>query len=375
MNTKGKAAQNSPASSTILRVGLLAWALFMTPSHASAQGACLKSAPQPSECFVHYEPHPGETFWPRNGACTCVANPSGYQDCWVPNPVCAPAPTKKCPWCGGAPIDFASGDTYLTQVDIKVPGLGGGLSLQRSWHSVWPQGNGAPMAWQSTLPVGMFGPGWTSNFEDNIYLGNDGYMKRSQGDGNVYSFGFSGVVDGSSQFTVAGQSAKNTVLTEAPSNWTLTQPNGDQELFDGTSGKILSITDRNGNVTRLTYDASFRLVTVTDPVSRHLYFSYATPSSYLVTSVTSDFGISLSYSYDTLGRLVQYTRPDNTGVSFQYNDNNPNLITAVLDSDGKLLESHAYNSCAQGTSSSRANGVESITLSYPLECHTFSLSQ
>jgi YD repeat-containing protein len=216
----------------------------------------------------------------------------------------------------------------------------------------------------------MFGPGWTSNFEESVFVGNDGYMKRTLSGGDVDSLGFGGRDGtGNPQFMRAGQGTQNTILTQAPNNWTLALPNGDQKVFDGTSGKLLSVTDRNGNVTTLIYDSSFRLVTVTDPAGRHLYFSYATPSSYVVTGVTSDFGISLSYFYDGQGRLDHYVKPDNTTVSFKYNDQNPNLITDILDSDGKALESHAYNSCAQGLSSSRAGGVEAITLSYPLSCH------
>lgn len=136
-------------------------------------------------------------------------------------------------------------------------------------------------------------------------------------------------------------------------------------MFDGTSGRLLSITDRNGNTTQLTYDASYRLISVTDPASRHLYFSYAGPTSYLVTGVSSDVGISLSYSYDGQGRLIQYTKPDKTTVSFQYNDPNPSLITAVLDSTGKVLESHTYDSLGRGLTSSRAGGVEAVTVTYP----------
>lgn len=346
--------------------------LGLIPSQAIGQVSCVKAAPQPSQCYTHFTWHTGETFWPRNAQCTCVSEPSGYQDCWVKNTACAAAPAKKCPWCGGAPIDFASGDVYLTQVDIKLPGLGGGLTLARSWNSVWPQGNGAPTSglWPiANLPVGMFGPGWVSNFEESVFQGSDGYMKQSLSSGDVYSLGFSGVVNGSSQFMTAGRGSQSTVLSKAPENWSLTLPNGDQKTFDGTTGKLLSITDRNGNVTTLTYDSSFRLVTVSDPVGRHLYFSYASPSSYLVSGVTSDFGVSLSYFYDGQGRLDHYTKPDNTRVSFQYNDQNPNLITAVLDSDGKVLESHTYNNCAQGLTSSRAGGVEAITVSYPLSCH------
>jgi YD repeat-containing protein len=291
----------------------------------------------------------------------------------VKTPDCAPSPGRKCPTCGGAPIDFASGDVYFTQTDIKVPGLGGGLTLERTWNSVWPQGSSLPKAglWPGTnLPIGMFGPGWISNFEESVYVGSDGYMKQSFGTGDVASFGYAGSdAGGSPQYMGAGSGAQNKILTQAPSNWTVNMPNGDQKLFDGTSGKLLSITNRNGNVTTLAYDSSFRLVTVTDPSLRHLYFSYANPSSYLVTNVTSDFGVSLSYVYDNNGRLDHYTKPDNTTVSFKYDDQNPNLITAILDSDGKLVEAHTYNNCAQGLSSWRAGGVESITVSYPLSCH------
>jgi len=60
-----------------------------------------------------------------------------------------------------------------------------------------------------------------------------------------------------------------------------------------------------------------------------------------------------------------YTKPDMTTVSFQYNDPNPTLITAVLDSNGKVLESHTYDSQARGLTSSRAGGVEAVTIKYP----------
>jgi uncharacterized protein RhaS with RHS repeats len=95
-----------------------------------------------------------------------------------------------------------------------------------------------------------------------------------------------------------------------------------------------------------------------------LYFSYPNSSSYLVTSVTSDVGVSLSYAYDTQNRLILVTEPDNSTVSFVYNDPNPYLITAVLDSAGKILESHTYDSKSRGLTSSHANGVATVTLSY-----------
>jgi YD repeat-containing protein len=85
----------------------------------------------------------------------------------------------------------------------------------------------------------------------------------------------------------------------------------------------------------------------------------------LVTSVTSDVGLSLSYAYDSNGRLIQVTKPDLTTISFQYDSNS--LITAVLDSNGKILESHTYDSSGRGLTSSRAGGVEALTLTYPTQ--------
>jgi YD repeat-containing protein len=146
-------------------------------------------------------------------------------------------------------------------------------------------------------------------------------------------------------------------------HWTLTFKSGEQRVFDYTNGSLTSIVDRNGNATQVTYDSLNRLITVTDPGGRHLYFGYANNLSRLVSSVTSDVGISLSYAYDSQGRLTQVTKPDLNTLSFTYDSNS--LITAVKDTAGKILESHTYDSTGRGLTSSRANGVESITVSYP----------
>src|SRR4029077_15429724 len=50
-------------------------------------------------------------------------------------------PNGPCPTCngasGGPPINFLNGDTYIPQTDYTVPGLGGGISLTRTWNSLW----------------------------------------------------------------------------------------------------------------------------------------------------------------------------------------------------------------------------------------------
>ena len=198
-----------------------------------------------------------------------------------------------------------------------------------------------------------------------MFVGSDRYMKYSRGDASFWSFGFSGYdsTGVNPQYTSVSPANQSATLVQGASNWTLSFKNGETRVFDHTSGYLTSIIDRNGNTTQLSYDTAFRLVSVTDPASHHLYFSYSGPSSYLVSGVSSDFGISLSYSYDGQGRLVRVTKPDSTTISFQYDSNS--FISAVLDSNGKVLEQHTYDITGKGLTSSRAGGAESITVSYP----------
>ena len=277
------------------------------------------------------------------------------QTCTFKNTNCAPAasPGETCPTCphGGSPISLATGNTYIEQTDVRVPGLSNGLTLVRTWNSQWPSS-------QSSFQTGLFGPNWRSTYEERVFVGNDGYMRYARGDGSFWSFG----VGGPGWAVVAPGNAGAT-LVQGTNYWTLTLKNGEQRRFDINSGWLTTIIDRNGNTTQLTYDALNRLVTVTDPASRHLTITYASSSSFLITGVTSDVGaLSLIYAYDAQNRLSRVTKPDQTTLTFQYDSNS--MITSVLDSDGKVLESHTYDSNHRGLTSSRAGGVEALTIAY-----------
>ena len=249
------------------------------------------------------------------------------------------------------PISLATGDVYISESDIGIPGLGGGLKLTRTWNSIWPAG-------ESGYQIGMFGPNWKSNFEERVFVGNDHYIKYVRGDGSLWSFGFN--INGPG-YAIAAPSNESVTMVEGPSNWTMTFEDGEQRTFDNNTGDLTAIIDRNGNTTTLSYDSLGRLATVSDPASRHLYFTYGSGTS-LVSSVTTDFGESTSYSYDGSGRLTQVTEPDGSTLSFQYDSNS--FISAVLDSTGKVVESYTYDSSGRALGGSRANGVEAVTISY-----------
>ena len=270
-----------------------------------------------------------------------------------------------CPTCAnggsvaGQPINLTNGNTYIQQSDVRIPGLGGGLNLVRTWNSIWPSS-------QSGLQVGLFGPNWRSSYEEAVAVGSGvytNYLVYTRADGGFWVFG----PGNGSTWPIASpaNAGASLALTNNGTQWTLTFHNGEKRVFSYTSGLLASIIDRNGNTSQLSYDTGgTRLVTVTDAASRHLYFTYSSPySNRLITAVSSDVGLNLSYSYDGQGRLTQITKPDLTTISFTYNSQS--LITAVTDSNGKILESHTYDSVGRGLTSSRANGVESVTISYP----------
>lgn len=283
---------------------------------------------------------------------------------------------------GGEPINLATGDTFIMQSDLSIPGLGGGLSLSRTWHSQFPFTEAVPTS-------GMFGGNWRSTYEDLIYVGPQGLVKYVRGTGGIWTLGLAASGSGEtgwanwsySMIAPANGNISLTYdqsLTGSAAYWTLSFNTGEKRIFtvncaagpptNCTSvptdpiGYLTAIIDRNGNTTQLTYDAFNRLTTVTDPASRHLYFSYA-PSSNLVVGVSSDVGISLSYAYDTQWRLATVTKPDSTTVSYQYDANS--MIAAVLDTNGKVLEGHTYDSESRGVTSSRAGGVDAMTITYP----------
>ena len=297
------------------------------------------------------------------GAFDCVYAFNLLVTCLIPNGNCPPPAAAQETHCGascsaaGKPIDLATGNTYIEEVDIRLPGLSGGLKLVRTWNSEWPS---------------------TQNAVRLDCLDQTGAQRSRTGAlsaatttlSTLVAMGVSGPSDTTAPIVTEHHSIlcapanASATLTLGTANWTLTFKNGEQRLFDLTTGNLVAIVDRNGNTISVSYDAAGRLSTVTDAVGRHLYLSYI-GNGFLVTGVTSDVGVSpfLFYSYDTLGRLIQVTEPDLSTISFQYDSNS--FIAVVLDSQGKVLESHTYDSSGRGLTSSRANGVDLVTASYP----------
>ena len=214
---------------------------------------------------------------PTQVCCNPFGVPWG-EACLAPRPSCGVPPgaaPETCLSCNqgktvqvSAPVDLATGNTYIAQLDLSIPGLGGGLSLSRTWNSLLP-------ARQNSYPF-MFGTGWRSTYEERlIFVSGDGYVKYLRADGSVWSFAPISLGTTSIYKAAAPADDTTTTITNGTPSWTLTAKSGEKRLFDATTGALMSIIDRNGNATLLSYDSANRLATVTDAASRHLYFHYS----------------------------------------------------------------------------------------------------
>ena len=280
----------------------------------------------------------------------------------VPAPITPPNdPDGPCSTCGygGAPINFANGDTWIRQQDYSIPGLGGGLALIRTWNSLWPLK-------QPVEESGIFGDSWRSNLEERIQSVAGGVVKYWKGNGSLLFYSYNSLSGG---YILTAPADDQTTLSFDPifSQWTVTQKDGTTRIFN-SAGYLTSIVDRNGNTTTIVIDANNqnRIATVTDAANRTLTFNYANGSfPRLCTSVADSVGTVATYTYDTAGRLTQVLYPDNSQYNFQFNDpNSSTLISAVVDTQSKTIESHTYDSQRRGLTSQQANGVNKVSVTY-----------
>src|SRR5882724_1876965 len=185
-----------------------------------------------------------------------------------------------CAKLAGAPINVTNGNVFIKQRDYTLPGLGGGLTLERTWNSLWPL---TPHA--GTATARMFGDSWTSNFEERLVFVDSQTIDYWRADGSKWRFRYSSTALGADIYNLTAPQGLNADLIYFPPNplWTNQytvhiHENLSVREFD-PSGVPAGIHDANGNRTSLTHDAQGRVVQVTDAAGRALTFTYGDPTN------------------------------------------------------------------------------------------------
>jgi len=183
-----------------------------------------------------------------------------------------------------------------------------------------------------------------------------------RGDGSGWTFTYNSALN---SYSLASPPDERAQLVSNPAGgFTLTLADGTQRLFNNQD-LLAAIVDRNNNQTTLAYDWSNRLTSVTSPGGKTLTFTYGDANNpNQVTTVQDSVGTVATYAYDSSARLTLVTYAVATNMlNFNY-DPTTSMILSVTDGQSKLLESHTYDSQFRGLTSSRAYGVDSVSLTY-----------
>jgi RHS repeat-associated protein len=234
----------------------------------------------------------------------------------------------------GRPVNVTNGNMYLQQTDYQLPGAGEAIAVSRTYNSI-------------SQNIGLFGRGWSTMYDETMTTLAGNLLQLTLPDGWV-------VTSLSPEFY--GQMVRN-----GDDSYTVTFKDGGVHQFSA-SGKLLSLTDRQGNQMLLTY-TNGTLSSITDPFARVL--TVTTNGSGRVLSLTDSLGTVATYTYGGSNELLTTTYADNSGYTYSYTGIPGGLgLTAVTDALGNIVEQHDYDSQGRATTSEAQGGVNRYALSY-----------
>ncbi len=152
----------------------------------------------------------------------------------------------------GSPVNVTNGNMYLQQGDYALSSIGPAIDVTRTYNS-------------NSQRVGLFGRGWTTSYDESINAYDSNLARFSQSDGRAIYLGRSAGSSGASS-PLEGD-FHGSLVQNGDSSFTLVLNDGSARQFN-SAGKLISLADRNGNQTILSYDAGGKLSSVTDPFTR-----------------------------------------------------------------------------------------------------------
>jgi RHS repeat-associated protein len=204
--------------------------------------------------------------------------------------------------------------------------------------------------------VGPLGRGWTHNYNISITirplrkspLYEEALLLTKEDGARVYFYNDG--VNTNIFYSESSSGEHSIIIKNNDITYTLTEKTGIKYDFD-SNGKLISITDRNGNTLTLTYtednltkitdssgreitftyDENNRIISITDPAGRTTTFTYN--GDYLST-VTDPLGATWTYTYDANGRMLTKTDPMGHTTTYTYDEKG--RIISSIDPEGNI---------------------------------------
>lgn len=217
--------------------------------------------------------------------------------------------------CHCHPINTAYGNFWHTFSDLSVSGRGVPLALTHTYSST-NAGTGGPL-----------GFGWAYSYGMSLSVDPvTGNVTVHEENGGQVGFTLSGGVYSAPPRDIA------TLIKNVDGTYTFTRDARLRYTFNA-SGQWTKVTDLNGYVTTLAYNAGGQLSTVSDPGSRSLTFAWTGNN---LTSVTDPIGRVVGFAYnDGLGNLTDVTDANGGIIHFTY-DTSHRVLT-MTDPLGQVV--------------------------------------
>jgi YD repeat-containing protein len=214
-------------------------------------------------------------------------------------------------------VGCQTGNYSQTQTDFVIGGRGVGLGLSRTYNSQ------AAAAGEH----GIFGYGWTSSFSDHLVVESSSHRATLvESDGSTITF-----AEGSGETFTAPVWSQDILKGSSSAGYKLTLENQTVYKFAGATGRLESVTDRNGNATTLSYNGSGKLETTKDPTGRTIKLAYN--SEGLVESATDPMKHVVKYTYEG-GNLATVTQAGEAALRWQFKYGSSHQLTEMTDGRG-----------------------------------------
>ncbi len=225
-------------------------------------------------------------------------------------------PAAEVPRCNtGDPINCANGNYWEEFTDLSLPGRGAGVSVTRTYNAQAAVPNAAGVA----PPPGMFGRGWTSEFEAKVVPSGPATVVVQHGNGSTVPFAKD------ESIWVAPPWARSTLFKTPSGPYTYTLPNRTRYTFSAATGQLLYVDDERGNRISLTWsgalltkvagggrsisfthNAAGRIDTATDSAGRLVVYTYSGDN---LASVEDVGEATSTFTYDSRGRITKKVDP------------------------------------------------------------------
>ncbi len=222
--------------------------------------------------------------------------------------------------CEAEPVSMLTGSFMTHEIDLLTPGVGVSFEWARSYTS-------------GDTSSGRLGPGWVDSYSAFLDVQGNGDVIAHAGSGQQVFF------EKQANGSYLGSAGTRATLTLASGTYTLVRNNQTKYTFN-TSGRLLTMVDRNEQGLSFAYDGSGNLTTVTDAANRAATVAYNAAG--LVASVTTADGRSVSYGYDTAGRLTSVTDARGKVWTYAY-AGATSLLTSEQDPVGNFPVRNTYD--------------------------------